>query len=298
MNYDHAFHAGNAADVLKHAVLALLLDRLRQKPTPFFVLDSHAGAGRHDLGGEAAQRSGEAAAGILRLWPKRGDFPELATWLDTIAGLNPPPDGEAGELAPTLYPGSPLLAAAALRPDDRLVLVEGAEAPSIALRRLFGRDRRVALHRRDAWEALGALLPPRPPLPRRGLVLIDPAFEAAEEFARLGEAVVTAARRWPGGMIMAWYPVKEGNQVRDFMVDLAASGLTAVLRVEMMFRAVSRDGWQGAGLAGCGLILVRPPWQLDSQIAALLPRLGKAMGLPVGGGCVEWLVPEGPAETD
>ena len=105
-------------------------------------------------------------------------------------------------------------------------------------------------------------------------------------------------RNPPGGMIMAWYPVKEGNQVRDFMADLAESGLTAVLRVEMMFRAVSRDGWQGAGLAGCGLVLVRPPWQLDTTLAALLPRLGKAMGLPVGGGCVEWLVPEGPAESD
>ncbi len=298
MNYDHAFHAGNAADVLKHAVLALLLDRLRQKPAPFFVLDSHAGAGRHDLAGEAAQRSGEAAGGILRLWPHRGDFPDLASWLDVITALNPVAEGEGEGALPTLYPGSPLLAAAALRPDDRLVLVEGAEAPSALLRRLFGRDRRAALHRRDSWEALRALLPPRPPLPRRGLVLIDPAFEAADEFARLGEAVVAAARRWPGGMIMAWYPVKEGNQVRDFMADLAESGLTAVLRVEMMFRAVSRDGWQGAGLAGCGLVLVRPPWQLDATLAALLPRLGKAMGLPVGGGCVEWLVPEGPAESD
>jgi 23S rRNA (adenine2030-N6)-methyltransferase len=282
MNYDHAFHAGNAADVMKHAVLGLLLERLRRKPAPFAVIDSHAGAGLYDLAGDAARRTAEADQGIGRLWPRRAEFPDLNLYLDAVAAANP--DGEL-----RVYPGSPAIAAAALRPDDRLVLVEAAEAPAAHLRRIFGRDRRVAVHRRDGWEALGALLPPRP---RRGMVLIDPPFEAADEFDRLAHAVAAAARRWPGGIVAAWYPIKDDGAARQLAERLAGSGTAEILRVELAFRGPGR----GPGLVGSGMVLVRPPWQLDSDLGEIMPRLARALGLPASAARVDWLAGERPRD--
>ena len=283
MNYDHAFHAGNVADVMKHAVLARLLDRLRAKSAPFLVLDSHAGRGRYDLESDAAHRTGEAAQGIARLWPCRGDFPELALWLDAVRA------DEAGR--PRDYPGSPAIAAAALREGDRLVLVEAAEAAAGDLRRLFGRDRRVAIHRRDGWEALGALLPPRPPAPRRGLVLVDPAFEAPGEHLRLAEALVRAARRWPAATLVGWYPVTGGDGAEALVQALETAGVAPILGLALHLRAAP-----GPGLKASCLVVVRPPWCFDEEMADLMPRLADAIGLPRSAARVDWIVRERSGE--
>lgn len=278
MNYDHAFHAGNAADVMKHALLGLVLARLAEKPTPFAVLDSHAGSGLYDLGAEAALRTGEAEQGIARLWPARAEALGPGPYLAALDAVNA--DGTLRR-----YPGSPRIAAAALRADDRLILVEAAEAPAASLRRLFARDPRVGVHRRDGWEALKALLPPGP---RRGLVLIDPPFEAAGEFDRLAEAMAAAARRWPAGIVAGWYPLKDPTEARRLHHGLVQSGVPKILRIELVFRA----GGQGPGLAGSGLVLVNPPWRLDEAARACLDRVGAALGLPPRAARVDWLVPE------
>jgi 23S rRNA (adenine2030-N6)-methyltransferase len=190
------------------------------------------------------------------------------------------PDGEL-----RLYPGSPLVAQRALRGDDRLILVEAAEAPAAALRRRFAGDPRIAVHRRDGWEALKALLPPGP---KRGLVLIDPPFEAAGEFDRLAAAMAAAARRWPSGIVAGWYPLKDSIQVARLQHGLVAAEVAKVLRLELTFRA----GGQGPGLAGSGLVVINPPWRFDIAAAERLARLAQALGLAPGAARVDWLVPE------
>ncbi|HSK39420.1 MAG TPA: 23S rRNA (adenine(2030)-N(6))-methyltransferase RlmJ, partial [Arenibaculum sp.] len=188
MNYRHVFHAGNFADVMKHAVVAMLVEQLKAKPAPFCVLDTHAGTGRYDLAGESALRTNEAAGGIGRIMAARGHLPDgLGPYLDAVDAMNP-----VGPLR--WYPGSPRIVRALMRPDDRLVLAELHPEDAAALKREFAGDRQVAVHHMDGWLALRAHLPPRE---RRGLVLVDPPFEAADEFAQLVAGLALAQRRWP-----------------------------------------------------------------------------------------------------
>ena len=190
MNYRHAFHAGSFADCMKHALLVWLIDALQAKPAPIFVLDTHAGAGRYDLDAGPAQRTGEWRQGIGRLLDTPP--PALARYLGFIRTLG-------------LYPGSPALIRAMLRPDDRLACCELQPDDLFQLRRLFARDPQVAMHQRDGWEALGALLPPKE---RRGLVLIDPPYENPDEFSDVVAGLATAQRRFRTGVLAAWYPIK------------------------------------------------------------------------------------------
>lgn len=279
MNYRHIFHAGNAADVMKHAVLAWILDRLRAKEAPFFVLDTHAGIGRYDLEDQAAIRTGEALRGIRRVLADGGAerLPTGATpYLDLLARLNNGPDGIR------VYPGSPLIARMMMREQDRLVLAELHADDVKTLRALFQDDRQVAVHHMDGWLSLKAHLPPKE---RRGLVVIDPPFEAPDEFERLVAALALAHRRWPTGQYLLWYPVKDRAAVWRFQQMLEDTGIPKMLAAELCWS----DDDRSDRLNGSGLILVNPPWKTEETLSALLPAL--QAGLAAGAGPVgcRWL---------
>jgi 23S rRNA (adenine2030-N6)-methyltransferase len=266
MNYRHAFHAGNHADCLKHALLLLLLDALKRKEAGFAVLDTHAGRGAYDLSAEEAARTGEAAKGALRL-QGIAEGP-LAPFVAALAAQG----------FPARYPGSPALIRAALRPQDRLVCCELHPEDHAALRAHFARDGQVAVHRRDAWEAIRALTPfPE----RRGLVLMDPPFEQEDEFARLTEAIVELQRRFRAGMLAAWYPVKHRAPVRDFHDALRASGVRDVIAAEMWLR----EPTDPRRLNGSGLLVVSAPYGFESAAEAVLQALVDALETEPGAGC-------------
>lgn len=279
MNYRHAYHAGNAGDVLKHLVLLAVLEALQRKDKPLFYLDTHAGRGLYDLGSEAARRSNEAAGGILALATVT-DLPPLAErYLAWVRRCSP----EGGM---DTYPGSPALAAALLRPGDAAALCELQPEEASTLRRLFARDERVAVHERDGYEALRGLLPPRQ---GRGLVLIDPPYERREaEYDLVVDALALAGERWPQGCLAAWYPIKRQEDADRFVARVAASGREAVLRVELTTRPADNR----AGLNGSGMILLNAPWQLDQELVRTLPAVHAALA-PAGAGAarVQWLVP-------
>ena len=282
MNYRHAFHAGNFGDVLKHIVLVALLERLTQKDKPLFFLDTHAGRGRYDLDGDAARRSGEAGGGIRRLAAAKSLPPLAARYLALVRGIDP---GNATRIR--FYPGSPRIAAMLMRGSDRAALCELAPQEAEELRREFARDGRFAVHLRDGYESLKALLPPRE---RRGLVLVDPAYEAQEqEFGTVADALAAAQRRWPQGVFAAWYPIKRATTVGAFHASLASRGVTRLLVVELSIHPED----SAVGLNGSGLALLNPPWKLDEDLADTLPAVHAALSPAGAGGTrVEWVVPE------
>jgi 23S rRNA (adenine2030-N6)-methyltransferase len=271
MNYRHAFHAGNFADVVKHAVLALVLRHLARKDAPLRVIDTHAGIGLYDLAGEQAQRTGEWRAGIGRL-----DGRPLPPSAQAI--LQPYRDAVAVVRAlrgAAVYPGSPMIAAEMARAQDRLVFIEKHPQDVQALRAAIGRDRRVRVVALDGWTALKAYVPP---VERRGLVLVDPPFEEAGEFERMAATVHLAWTKWPTGVYMLWYPIKDLATVGRFHADMRGRGIARVLRIEVEVRAPT-DPRQ---LNGCGLVVINPPWTLPADMQALLPELSERLG--VGGG--------------
>ena len=257
MNYRHAFHAGNFGDCMKHALLVWLLRALQRKPAGLYVLDTHAGAGRYDISTGPAERTGEWRAGIARLLD---DKPEpLADYVSLVRDCG-------------LYPGSPVLIEALLRPQDRLACCELHPEDHAALRAAMTGGA-AAVHRRDAWEALGGLLPP-PARLRRALVLIDPPYEAPDEFSRLAAGLMLGHARFPTGVFAAWYPVKHRAPVRAFHTAIHDSKLRDVVAAELWLR----EPLDPARLNGCGLLVVNPPFGFaaaaESILAALLARLG------------------------
>jgi len=281
MNYRHAFHAGSFADVVKHAVLARILVHLVAKPAAFRVIDTHAGAGLYDLAGEEASRSGEWRAGIERLL-KATIAPSvqalLKPYLDVVASLN-----NAGELA--TYPGSPALARAFLRPQDRLVACELEPKAFAALTHNLAGDRRIKTIAIDGWVALNAYVPPPE---RRGVIVIDPPFEDAQDFTRLAHGLETAHRKWASGIYLLWYPIK-GRQEPDALARrLKRSGIPRVLRVELAVAATTAQG----PLGGCGLIVVNPPWTLAGELGAILPELAKGLGGRNSNHRLDWIAGE------
>jgi 23S rRNA (adenine2030-N6)-methyltransferase len=268
MNYRHGFHAGGFADVVKHAILTLILGHLRQKETPFCVLDTHAGAGRYDLAGEQATRTGEARDGVLRLTAANAGPAELAPYLAALRTFNP------GWPILRSYPGSPLIARTMLRPQDRLVAVELHPEEARALKHEFHGDRQVAVHEADAYTALKAHLPPKE---RRGLVLIDPPFEQPDEFRRLGRALPEALRRFPTGIYTLWYPIKAVASVAQFRAEIAGVGRPALAAELYRFPPDDPDR-----LNGSGLIVINPPWKLDQALDRLLPELAARLGAEGG----------------
>ena len=283
MNYRHAFHAGNFADVLKHVVLMMLVEHLKKKPAPFFFLDTHAGRGHYDLSEAQAQRSGEYKNGIGRLLDApRGSLPdEVAAYVKLVRE-------SAGKehSAITAYPGSPLIVAKMRRPTDRLVLVEKHAKEAEVLRANAGRGRLVSVLEADGYASLKAQLPPRE---NRGLVLIDPSYESEQEFDQVLGGLEVAHQRWPTGTFMVWYPLTQRAGPLRFHRDLERSGMRKILDVSL---SVLPDDTEVA-MQGSGLVIVNPPWQLDTRLEELLPQL-HALLSPEGAGRtrVEWLVGE------
>jgi 23S rRNA (adenine2030-N6)-methyltransferase len=268
MNYRHAYHAGNFADVVKHAAVALILDHLKTKDKPFCVVDTHAGPGRYDLLSEPAEKTGEWRNGIGRLWGRAGLPPALGAYLAAIRRLN-----RAGAGRLRWYPGSPRLARILMRPADRLVAVELHPVDAQALQREFAGDAQVQVKRMDGYQALKAFLPPPE---RRGLVLIDPPFEVTDEFARLVKGLAEARRRWAQGIFALWYPIKDEAPVRAFHDAVIASGARRVVAAEFLVRPATDP----ERLNGCGLLLINPPWTLADDLRHLLSQLTDLLGDP------------------
>lgn len=270
MNYRHGFHAGNHADVLKHLVLIALLDSLKRKDAPFFVLDSHAGRGRYDLSGGQASRTGEAKAGIHRLWNARPTGPPALTrYLAAVAAA------QAG--APDSYPGSPLLVSQALREQDRFAACELVADEANALKSLLASDPRSHVHARDGYAALKALLPPKDGATRfaRALVLIDPPYEAQDaEYPLILAALHEALTRFPQGIFAVWYPIKQRPSLHPFFRKISRLPAKSALAIELLVRPDDSP----LRMNGSGMLLLNPPWNIEKDIEPALKPLAQAMG--------------------
>ena len=281
MNYRHAFHAGNFADVVKHAVLALLIERLKAKDAAFRVIDTHAGVGLYDLTSDEATRTGEWREGVGRIWGKTLDArlaELLRPYLDAVAAAN-----GAGPPAPLArYPGSPWIARHLFRRQDRLTAIELHPEDAAALAKLFAGDYQVRTIALDGWLALGAFVPPKE---RRGLLLVDPPFEERNEFERLVDAFIAAHRKWPTGIYALWYPVKDLAAVDRLRVALTGSGIRRILNAELTVRSRLTEG----KFNGAGLIVCNPPWRLAETLETLLSGLSALLAQAPGAG---WSVDE------
>jgi 23S rRNA (adenine2030-N6)-methyltransferase len=285
--YRHQFHAGNFADVFKHALLTRLLILLTRKDKPLCYLDTHAGVGLYDLSHPWARKLAEYEDGIALLW-KRKDIPQtLAPYMEAVRAENP--DGKL-----RFYPGSPRIARRFLRPDDRMLLSELNKDDFAALEDLFRSDRRTVVHHTDAYQALKAFLPPKE---RRGLVLVDSSFDRSGEFARLTAGLVDGYGRFATGVYALWYPLMEPAAMHAFERGILATGIRKILQLEF---SVLPEGWT-VSLRGCGLLVVNPPFGFDAEAKPMLdwlrPVLSEAgESLPrsrSGDGVrVRWLVPE------
>lgn len=267
MNYRHAFHAGNFADVLKHAVLARIIEYLKRKPGAFRVIDTHAGIGLYDLSGDEAQRTGEWHDGIGKLM--QATLPDkaaalLSPYLDAVKALNP-----SGGIR--FYPGSPLVTRSLLRNNDRLTAIELHPEDTLELKRHLAGDFQARVITLDGWLAMGAHMPPKE---KRGLVLVDPPFEQKGEFGRLVDGLLKAYRRWPGGVYALWYPLKDRPQVEEFRQRLRETGIADILDIVLELRPASSE----PKLDGCGMVVVNPPFVLEEEMAVLLPVFCKILG--------------------
>lgn len=268
MNYRHAYHAGNFADVVKHAVLTMVVTALKRKDKPFFALDTHAGIGSYNLEADEAQRTGEFRSGIARLLDADSHPASLDPYLAAVRAANP-----AGGC--THYPGSPELVRGMLRETDRLALVELHPEDVTALRRRFAADRRVGVHHMDGYVAVKGLLPPPE---RRGMVLIDPPFEIKDEHDRLIAALRRIRRRWATAITLVWYPIKGMEPIERLYQAVRDEAGAETLAVELMLRPPV-DPFR---LNGSGLIVVNPPWGLERDLAETLPWLTEVLA-PDGG---------------
>jgi 23S rRNA (adenine2030-N6)-methyltransferase len=273
MNYRHDYHAGNFADVVKHVVLARVVTYMKQKPRPFRVIDTHAGAGRYDLLGPEASKTGEWRDGIGRVFaahvpPAAAEI--LQPYLDAVRSVN-----TAGELK--AYPGSSSIARTIMRPEDVLVANEFNADEYDRLRRVFGRVKNTTILNIDARHAVKSLLPPKE---RRGIILIDPPFEAKSEFADLAVAVREARVRFSDGVYLVWYPLKDSGAADRFVAEATRDFATEFLDVR--FRVCAP--FPGLGLTAAGLLVFNPPYMLRDELDVLLPHLKDLMSEGAGGG--------------
>jgi 23S rRNA (adenine2030-N6)-methyltransferase len=279
LSYQHEYHCGNHADVLKHSILALTIRALQRKDTPLRVIDAHAGSGIYDLGSAEAQRNAEFRSGISRVLAAASPPLELAPYLAAVRAMNPDAD--------TLrrYPGSPQIAHQLLRPQDHLELLELHPQALACLRRSFGHAARVHVHERNSYEGLPGLVPPPE---RRGLVLIDPSYEVRQELRSVIDTVSAGHARWPGGTWLIWYPLLRDPQTARLPAKLAATGIRKIYRSELQ---VENDGHMG--LRGSGILIINPPYGLDTALGNLVPWLWEHLANDARGGwAAEWLVGE------
>jgi 23S rRNA (adenine2030-N6)-methyltransferase len=283
MNYRHAFHAGNFADVMKHVVLARILVYLTLKEAPLRFIDTHAGAGRYDLGSAEARRSPEWRDGIARVL-KASPPAVIASLLEPYLRAVGPHDASG---MPASYPGSPAIAQALLRPKDRIALCEAHPEEKEKLVAALGRDARLSIVGTDGYVALNAYLPPKE---RRGLVLIDPAFEEPNEASHVEEALARAIRKWPTGVYVAWRPIRDAIADARFLNGIAALGAPDILRLELDVGSGEAGVHGQEPLARAGLLVVNPPHTLIVEARALLPWLAVVLARNGPGRHVcEWL---------
>ncbi|MBO1374981.1 23S rRNA (adenine(2030)-N(6))-methyltransferase RlmJ [Vibrio cholerae] len=278
LSYRHSFHAGNHADVLKHIVQSLILNSLQQKEKPFVYHDTHSGVGRYDLTHEWSEKTGEYKQGIARVWQQDNIPAELDSYLDAIRQLN---QGETLRY----YPGSPRVARAHLREQDRMVLTELHPSDYPLLEQEFHRDRQVSIYKEDGFARLKASLPPQE---RRGLVLIDPPYELAKEYRDVVRAIAQSYKRWATGIYAIWYPVVNRCDIDDMLEGLQGLEIRKILQIEL---GVAPDTNE-RGMTASGMIVITPPWTLESQMQTILPFLKQAIAPATGHYKVEWVVPE------
>ncbi|MGL5163689.1 MAG: 23S rRNA (adenine(2030)-N(6))-methyltransferase RlmJ, partial [Plesiomonas shigelloides] len=259
LSYRHSFHAGNHADVLKHTVQALIIDALKQKDKPFVYLDTHSGAGRYYLKSDHSEKTGEYLEGIGRIW-QRDDIPELLQpYLSAVKAVNRGPQL-------FYYPGSPLIAQHLLRDHDRLLLTELHPTDFPLLRHEFREDPRASTKRGDGYQQLKSQLPPKE---RRGLVLIDPPYELKDDYQQVVTAITEGYKRFATGTYAIWYPVVLRQTIKRMLRDLEATGIRRILQIELGVRPDSDQ----RGMTASGMIVINPPWKLESQMQELLPWL-------------------------
>ncbi|HFG1955148.1 TPA: 23S rRNA (adenine(2030)-N(6))-methyltransferase RlmJ [Vibrio cholerae] len=278
LSYRHSFHAGNHADVLKHIVQSLILNSLQQKEKPFVYHDTHSGVGRYDLTHEWSEKTSEYKQGIARVWQQDHIPAELDSYLDAIRQLN---QGETLRY----YPGSPRVARAHLREQDRMVLTELHPSDYPLLEQEFHRDRQVSIYKEDGFARLKASLPPQE---RRGLVLIDPPYELAKEYGDVVRAIAQSYKRWATGIYAIWYPVVNRCDIDDMLEGLQGLEIRKILQIEL---GVAPDTNE-RGMTASGMIVINPPWTLESQMQTILPFLKQAIAPATGHYKVEWVVPE------
>ncbi len=265
MNYRHGYHAGNFADVVKHVALVAILLHLRKKDAAFAVIDSHAGRGAYDLAGAEAVKTGEAQAGIARLADLSGEMPEaLSTYLSLMRSMS-------------LYPGSPLIAAKLLRPQDRLTAIEKHPEEFAVLKNLLAPYRNTACENADGYARTLKLLPP---LSRRGMVLMDPPFESPDEFAVLAQTVRDAIRKFATGIFLIWYPIKSQADADAFIGEVLAGGITKAMIVDA--KVAAQDGKLGRA----GLLVVNPPYGFDATMSAAAAVIAPLLDAAV---TIRWL---------
>jgi len=320
MNYNHGYHAGNFADVFKHCVLVLLVQFLCKKDKPFLYLDTHAGIASYDLTVEVAQKTREYEDGIVRLvnyadragalrrvCDRRHDVPLVVNmYLDIIRAFNKPGDkielnagiaiAGASKMVPRYYPGSPSIAQVLLRQQDRILLTELHRDYVRLLKREFFSDRRVSVHHLDGYQSMKAFLPP----PEwRALVLIDPPFEEKDEFNRILESLQVAQQRFPSGVYMVWYPIKDLLSVKNFYWALKKRAFKNILIAELsvgdknrIVKKVANDRYGSSNsdrneselrqkLLSCGLIILNAPWQFEQQLKPLVSWLSDVLSQEV-----------------
>lgn len=253
MNYRHIYHAGNFADVFKHIVLMRLMDYLKQKDKPFFLLDTHAGIGLYDLDSEAAQKTGEAEDGIYRLAGRTDLAPAVQAYVDLVKEFG-------------VYPGSPKIMQRLMRPNDRLVVNELHPEDRETLRINMGHDYQARVEGMDGYTAMKALLPPPE---KRGLVLIDPPFEVTNEFELMVKGLESAYERWATGIYVFWYPIKDRADINQFHKNLKATGIRKIVAADFYLRKPHDLDI----LNGCGLVLVNPPWTLGQELNTIMTKL-------------------------
>lgn len=287
MNYRHRFHAGNFADVTKHALLVQLVRALQRKDKGFLFLDTHAGRGSYDLAagahGDSLARRPEWPEGVGRLWDETVALPPLADYLDLVRWF----DRTRGNLesSPRFYPGSPQIVRMLARPPDRLVLCEQHPDECAALANEFGPVPRATVQPVDGYTAVRAVLPPPE---RRALVLIDPPYEQQDEFERIVAALREGLSRLAGGVFAVWYPLTERAGLDAFFTELQALHLPPTLAAELTVAGETAP----LKMRGCGLLVVNPPWQFDAVAGPLVEDLaGRLAQAPGAAGRITWLVP-------